>query len=182
MDENKIYEEELVKTQKLISDNQNLLELNMGFLASTVINIIHLLTTIELNIESIFKLYNSSNYKDNKKAVSEILKEIEDKKYIYPKKRNKLLNKIAQELKIKNFDVATLKNLSDERDKLGHFQLRLEIGGDNIPVIGMYSRKEGKVDADSVYADFMKYYKKAQKELDPIFLKFGIEPIYWRGK
>ena len=181
MDEDKIYEEELAKTQKIISDNQNLLELNMGLLASTVINVIHLLTTIELNIENIFKLYSDSSYQKNQKEVSEILNKIKKKEYIYPKKRNKLLKRIARELQIEKFNVKILKDLSDERDKFGHFQLRLEIDN-NVPIIAMYSKKEGKIDTDSVYANFTKFYKSAQRELDPIFLKFGIKPIYWRGK
>lgn len=182
MNENKTYEEELAKTQRIISDNQNILELNIGLLASTVMNVIHLLTTIEFNVESIFKLYNDSKYQKNQKEVTGVLKDIEAKKYIYPDKRNKLLNKIAQELQIQNFSIAAIKSLSDERDKLGHFQLRLEVDNNGIPIINMYSRKEGKIDIDSVYTCFMEFYKKAQKELDPIFLKFGINPIHWRGK
>ncbi len=182
MNENKIYEEELAKTQRIISDNQNLLELNIGLLASTVMNVIHLLTTIEFNIESIFKLYKDSKYQKHQREVIKVLKDVEAKKYIYPNKRNKLLDKIAQELKIKNFNVDILKSLSDERDKLGHFQLKLELDNDKVPIICMYSKREGRIDADSVYGNFMKLYKKAQAELDPIFLKFGVKPIYWRGK
>lgn len=179
--EEQIYDLSFQETQELIYKNQELISANINLLAQIIINVIHHLTIIESNIEWIFKEYISSQYASHQRAAQRILEKINKKKYISTRERNDLLQRIATELGL-SLAIDIFYGLSRERNKLGHMQLRLECKNNGIPIINMYSKEDGRVDANAVYEKFMLLYDRAQKELDPLFLVFGIKSIYWRGK
>ena len=183
MDKARVLELEYRRTQELLKENEELVESNLGFLASSMMDMIHKQSLIESNIDHVFDGYNTLR-KDGvcSKSVARILRRIKNAEYINDSNRYDILEKISKELRLENFNIQLFRDLSDERNAIAHAQLKLTITEDELPVIKFCTRKEGIIDIAEHSKIFNALYKESQKKLKEVFYAMGFKYIQLEGE
>lgn len=183
MDETHIFEQEYRKTQELLKANEELVESNLGFLASSMMDMIHKQSLIESNIDHVFDGYNTLRKNGAcSKSVANILIGIKNAEYINDSNRYDILEKISNELGLENFNIQLFRDLSDKRNAIAHAQLKLVITENELPVIKFCTRKEGIIDIAEHSKAFNALYKESQNELKDVFYAMGFKYIQLGGE
>ncbi len=176
----KIYLEELDKITNFIQENIEFFNTAIIYFSITITNIISDQSQLEDNIDKIIQLYYSlQNQKILDKDKNNTIQKIVKNKYVNNHKRNNILKEVANSLDIKKFDITPFEQAANIRNDFGHIRIKIkEIN--NIPYVYLQS-KEGDLDIEELSIRYKQENQKAQKMLEPLFMKYNISPLYWRG-